>query len=162
MLLIRERTKMKTKDSNNSKTFSPTEDKVEIEFVEGLGEKVIPTIKLTKSKNGKTGTATFLFLFPEIFFHLQTNLGKNIPIEKMSLHSRTKKKIITKDLLVLFSNGKPYAIKAILILKNPKEWFEFLSFMRQYSNQVGLFFAQTENSLNHQNNIEREKEEKYC
>jgi hypothetical protein len=83
---------MKTIDSPNRQSFSFPEDKVKIEFVEGWIEKVIPTIRLTRSKNGKTGTATFLFLFPDIFFYLQTNLGKNIPLEKMSLHSKTKKK----------------------------------------------------------------------
>ena len=118
-----------------------------IQFVEGWEETVVPTIKLTKSKNGKTGTATFVFLFPDIFFQIQQNSRKFTVIEKMSLHWKKEKKITTNDLFVFFSNGKPYGIKVILILKNPQEWFEFLSFMKEYSNEVGLFFSQTENNL---------------
>ena len=40
---------------------------VEIQFIEGLKETTLPIIKLTKSRNGKTGTATFIFLKPTIF-----------------------------------------------------------------------------------------------
>ena len=41
---------------------------IEIQFLEGKKESVLPIVKLTKSKNGKTGTATFLFKNPDIFF----------------------------------------------------------------------------------------------
>jgi photosystem II protein len=38
--------------------------KIEIQFIEGVKEEILPIIKLTKSKNGKTGTATFVFINP--------------------------------------------------------------------------------------------------
>ncbi len=38
-----------------------------IEFIDEKPESSLPIIKLTKSKNGKTGTATFIFIYPSIF-----------------------------------------------------------------------------------------------
>jgi hypothetical protein len=36
-----------------------------IEFIDEKPESSLPIIKLTKSKNGKTGTATFIFIYPK-------------------------------------------------------------------------------------------------
>ena len=42
--------------------------KPQIQFMPGLEETTVPgRIRLTKSENGETGTATFLFLEPTIF-----------------------------------------------------------------------------------------------
>jgi len=35
-----------------------------IEFLEGVKETTFPLVKLTKSKNKMTGTATFIFVYP--------------------------------------------------------------------------------------------------
>jgi photosystem II protein len=40
---------------------------IRIEFVKGISETTLPIIKLTKSRNGKTGTATFIFIKPILF-----------------------------------------------------------------------------------------------
>ena len=53
---------------------------VEIQFIKGKKETSLPIIKLTKSVNGKTGTATFLFIYPDVF-----NLGKFQNYNSMSL-----------------------------------------------------------------------------
>ena len=39
----------------------------EIQFVRGLKEKVIPDIKLTRARDGSSGTATFKFVNPNVF-----------------------------------------------------------------------------------------------
>ncbi len=112
---------------------------VQIQFLENIKELTIPIIKLTKSKNGKTGTATFIFVNPNIFNYLKDN--KNI-INGLYLVWENKK-IITKDLIVIFNEGKPYIIKAIFIFKNNKEWFNFLNFIACYSKETGLAFFDT-------------------
>lgn len=109
---------------------------IEIQFIEGKKEEILPIIKLTKSKNGKTGTATFVFISPKSIIGYT-----NKPIIGMLLVSNNKK-IVTTDVTIYFRDGKPFLLKAILIFKNSKEWFEFLSFMNSYSKETGLSFSE--------------------
>ena len=37
-----------------------------IQFIQGLDEKVLPDVRLTRSRDGSTGTATFRFKNPNI------------------------------------------------------------------------------------------------
>jgi photosystem II protein len=111
---------------------------VSIEFIENLSEKSLPIVKLTKSRNGKTGTATFLFIKPSVFSEFNS---QNFCINGMYL-LWDNKKIFTKDIEIIFKNGKPFALKTILIFKNANEWFNFLNFMNLYSKEKGLFFAE--------------------
>lgn len=109
---------------------------LEIQFIDGIKETVSPVVKVTKSLNGKTGTATFLFIQPN---SLELVLKKHFKIQGMSLIWEHKK-IFTSDIILFFKNGKPFLIKSILIFKNSQEWFEFLSFMNFYSKEKGLLF----------------------
>lgn len=111
---------------------------VEIQFYEGIKENTLPLVKLTKSKNGKTGTATFVFINPTSLQDVNCTI---FPINGMYL-IWNHKKIMTNDLDIFFREGKPFLIKSILIFKNSKEWFEFLSFMNYYSKETGLSFSE--------------------
>lgn len=110
-----------------------------IEFSRGIKETELPIIKLTKSKNGKTGTATFLFIKPSVF---SDNCYSFNEIDGMYLIWENNK-IVTNDIFILFKDGKPFLLKAIFIFKNSQEWFNFLNFMSCYSKETGLFFAET-------------------
>ena len=110
----------------------------EIQFVPGKKEPVLPIVKVTKSKSGKTGTATFLFIRPKTIF---VPPSKILPINGMEL-LWNKKKIFTNDVTISFFQGKPFLVKAILIFKNSVEWFEFLYFMTYYSKETGLSFSE--------------------
>jgi photosystem II protein len=109
---------------------------IQIEFIDNIKETTLPIIKLTKSINGKTGTATFLFVEPNFFneFISQENPLKNITLVC------DEKKISSKDITLFFKNGKPYVLKTIFIFKNSTEWFDFLNFMNLYSKETGLVF----------------------
>lgn len=111
---------------------------IAIEFLAGLKETCLPVIKLTKSRNGKTGTATFIFIQPNIF--------TTIHFQKSGFNSITliseKERIISNDITLFFKNGKPFLVKAIFIFKNAIEWFTFLNFMRDYSKETGLSFSE--------------------
>jgi photosystem II protein len=96
---------------------------IKIEFIEGILETNSPVIKLTKSRNGKTGTATFVFINPKVFEIINNQIGV---ITSLTLKWE-QKRISTTDLEVIFKEGKPFLIKAIFIFKNAKEWFEFLN-----------------------------------
>lgn len=109
---------------------------IEIQFIEGIKEEILPLVKLTKSKNGQTGTATFIFIEPKSLEFCTTK-----PIVGMLLLTNDKK-IVTNDVSLCFKFGKIFFLKAIIIFKNPKEWFEFLSFMNLYSKETGLSFSE--------------------
>lgn len=111
---------------------------VQIQFIEGIKETTLPIIKLTRSRNGKTGTSTFIFINPIVF---ETNEYKKQYISGMRL-LWDNKSIVTNDVQIIFKNGKPILIKTILIFKNSKEWFHFLNFMQSYSKDSGLFFSE--------------------
>ena len=110
---------------------------IRIEFVKGISETTLPIIKLTKSRNGKTGTATFIFIKPIVF-----NLfSSQIPTINGMYLLWDNKEIISKDIQIVFKEGKPFIIKSIFIFKNSLEWFNFLNFMNIYSKETGLFFG---------------------
>lgn len=111
---------------------------IQIQFRDGIKEPTLPIIRLTKSINGKTGTATFVFINPETILTSNLNIAA---INEMSLIWNSKK-ITTTDISIFFQEGKPFLIKVILIFKNSKEWFDFLNFMTCYSKETGLAFAE--------------------
>ena len=110
---------------------------IEIQFIEGIKELTLPIVRLTKSRNGETGTATFIFIKPEIFKEYISQIST---INGMYL-VWDNKKIISKDIYILFKNGEPFLIKTIFIFKNSNEWFQFLNFMNNYSKETGLLFG---------------------
>ena len=109
-----------------------------IQFIKEISENTLPIVKLTRSKNGQTGTATFVFIKPEIFFLKQLNYE---PITGMHLLWDTKE-IVSKDIQIVFKDGQPFLLKIVCIFKNSGEWFNFLNFMNAYSKETGLFFSE--------------------
>jgi len=115
-----------------------------IQFIPENNETTIPFIKLTKSKFGNTGTATFFFTNPHIFKITSKNLSESkydIIINGTTLvWDQNKKKIFSQVIKPIFQNGEPYMIKSSFFFKNSKEWFLFLNFMYIYSRENELFF----------------------
>jgi photosystem II protein len=111
----------------------------QIQFIKGVIENTLPIVKLTRSKNRQTGTATFVFIKPEIFFLEELNAE---PITGMHLLWDTKE-IISQDIQIIFKNGQPFLLKIICVFKNSTEWFNFLNFMNSYSKETGLFFSES-------------------
>jgi photosystem II protein len=109
---------------------------VRIEFIKDKKELALPIIKLTKSLNGKTGTASFVFIKPNLF---SESIFSNDIISGMKLIWQDNQ-IETKDIEIFFKDGNPYLLKATLIFKNSKEWFRFLNFMTYYSKETGISF----------------------
>lgn len=109
----------------------------EIQFIKGIKENSLPIVKLTKSRNQKTGTATFIFMFPEIFEYTPYE-----NITGMTLLWDNNNRIITNEIFTTFKSGKPLLLKSIFIFKNSQEWFDFLMFMNCYSKETGLIFTE--------------------
>nr|WCH58057.1 photosystem II 13kD protein [Cystoclonium purpureum f. stellatum] len=108
-----------------------------IQFIQGINENVIPNIKLTRSKDGSTGTATFRFSDPDI---LKSDMQEKGDITGMYLNDE-EGSIVTKEVNAKFINGKPQAIESIYIIKSPKEWDRFMRFMERYANDNELSFT---------------------
>ena len=115
----------------------------QIQFISGFEEMTVPRrVRLTKSENGETGTATFLFFEPTVFsLFLNVNFLDTLIIKGMDL-IWDKKKITSKDIKIYFRNGKPTVIRSIIIFRNSKDWFNFLNFMSCYSKETGLSFTE--------------------
>ena len=112
--------------------------KFQFQFIDGIPELTSPFIRVTKSLNGETGTVTFLFLYPT-FLEKKNFFLSSYALEKLSLVS-DQELLQTKDISIFFREGKPFLIKAILILKNSFDWYNFFYFMSNYSKESGLSF----------------------
>ena len=115
----------------------------QIQFISEVEEMTVPRrVRLTKSENGETGTATFLFFEPTIFsVFINSSSQNSICIKNMNL-IWDKKKISTKDIKIYFKDGKPTILRSILIFRNSKDWLNFLNFMSCYSKETGLSFTE--------------------
>jgi photosystem II 13kDa protein len=111
--------------------------KANIQFIKGLNETVLPDIRLTRSRDGSTGTATFQFKKPDI---LNTCTVKEGEITGMYLID-TEGTLETRHINACFINGKPETIESIYIMKNLEEWERFMRFMERYSEINGLVFT---------------------
>jgi len=108
-----------------------------IQFIKGLDEKVLPDVRLTRSRDGSTGTATFQFKNPNI---LDKSTAKEGEITGMYLIDE-EGILETRDVNAQFINGKPEAIECIYIMKNPEAWDRFIRFMERYGETNGLVFT---------------------
>ena len=104
----------------------------EIQFSRGITEEVVPDIRVTRSKTGNTGTATFYFQDPKI-------LAKDSSDEVTGMYLIDEEgEIISREVKGKFVNGEARAIEAILIMKSTDEWDRFIRFMNRYAEQHGL------------------------
>lgn len=111
-----------------------------IQFIEGINETIIPTIQLTRSRDGSTGTAKFRFSNPDI---IQLSMQEKGDIQGMYLKDK-EGSLMTKDVNAKFINGKPQGIECIYIIKSPNEWDRFMRFMEEYANNNNLSFTKAQ------------------
>ena len=91
----------------------------EIQFARGVTEEVVPEIKVTRSKSGNSGTATFYFRDPKIL-------------------AKDEGEIVSREVKGKFVNGEARGIEAVLIMKSEAEFERFVRFMNQYAEENGL------------------------
>ena len=108
-----------------------------IQFIQGINEEIIPDVRLTRSRDGSTGTATFRFANPKV---LEAETGSKGIISGMYLIDE-EGEIVTRDVNARFVNGKPQGIEAIYVMAEKKNWDRFMRFMERYSDENGLGFV---------------------
>ena len=109
---------------------------VAIQFFNGVDEKVIPEIRLTKSKDGQTGQAYFRFENPEAL--LSDNFKE---IQGMYLLDE-EGQITTREINIAVSkkNGKYTAIEAVYCWRSQRAFNRFMRFANRYAKKNGLAY----------------------
>lgn len=123
----------------SAKSFRSTSELLgaNIQFVRGLDEKVIPDVKLTRARDGSSGTATFRFINPNVFDASTQQQGDVTGMFMID----DEGEISTTDVNARFANGKPQAIESTYVMKSPDEWDRFMRFMERYGEENGLGFT---------------------
>lgn len=109
----------------------------EIQFSRGITETSIPDVKLTRSKDGTNGTATFYFEDTSIL-----NRENSQEITGMYLID-SEGELSTREVNCKFVNGEPKAIEAIYLIKSKNDWDRFMRFMERYAEENGLGFSKS-------------------
>ena len=110
-------------------------DAAKLQFVRGIDEPCVPDVKLTRSKDGTSGTATFVFDTPSIFDSSE-ELGDVTGLYMLD----DEGEFSTVDVIAKFKNGKPDRVEAKYIMRSAFEWDRFMRFMERYAEQQGLGF----------------------
>ena len=109
----------------------------EIQFFKGINEEVIPDVRLTRSRDGSSGTATFYFDEPKAFSPNSTE-----EIEGMFMIDE-EGEIVTREVKGKFVNGQPKALEAVHIMRTEADWERFMRFMERYAEEHGLGFSKS-------------------
>ncbi len=109
----------------------------QIQFSKGIDEEVIPDVRLTRSRDGSNGTATFYFQNPQAL-----SSGNSENITGMYLVDE-EGEIVTREVKGKFINGKPEALEAVYLMKSTDEWERFMRFMERYAEEHDLGFQKS-------------------
>jgi photosystem II 13kDa protein len=106
-----------------------------IQFSRGIDEDAVPEVRLTRSKTGNQGTATFIFENPKALSNSSTE-----DITGMYMIDE-EGELITREVKAKFINGQPAGLEALYLMRTPEEWERFMRFMERYSEANGLGFS---------------------
>ena len=106
-----------------------------IQFSRGIDEEAVPEVRLTRSKSGDQGTATFLFENPKALSSTSTQ-----DITGMYMIDE-EGELLTREVKAKFINGQPAGLEALYLMRSVAEWDRFMRFMERYSEANGLGFS---------------------
>ena len=109
----------------------------EIQFFRGVKEEVVPDVRLTRSRDGGQGTATFYFEKPTAFNgkQMENILGMYMVDEEGE--------IVTREVKGKFVNGQPEALEVLHTMRSLEAWERFMRFMERYAKDNGLGFSKS-------------------
>jgi photosystem II protein len=110
-----------------------------IEFFRGVDEPVVPDIRMTRSRDGRTGQALFLFEEPQA-------LAPEAQGDITGMFMRDEEgELVTREVKARFVNGRASAIEATYTWKSTPDFERFMRFAQRYADchQMG-FSAQEE------------------
>ena len=104
-----------------------------IQFSRGMDEDAVPEVRLTRSKSGSQGTATFIVENPKALVSSTEDITGMYMIDEEG-------ELITREVKAKFINGQPAGLEALYLMRNAEEWERFMRFMERYSEANGLAF----------------------
>ncbi len=107
-----------------------------IQFSKGIDEDAIPEVRLTRSRSGESGTASFVFIKPKALSNASTE-----DITGMYMIDE-EGELVTREVKGRFVNGKPEALEVLYVMRSTLEWERFMRFMERYAEENELGFSQ--------------------
>lgn len=122
-------------------------DKAAIQFFRGTDEPVVPDIRMTRSRDGRTGQATFVFEQPEAL--APETLGNIAGMWMVDEEGE----MVTREVNGRFVNGKPFALEATYTWKSEVDFERFMRFAQRYADANGMGYSQNngENAASEEN-----------
>jgi photosystem II protein len=107
----------------------------EIQFFRGVDEPVVPDIRLTRSRDGRTGQALFVFEEPEALApEAMGDIAGMYMIDDEG-------ELVSREVKARFVNGRAAAIEATYTWKSPEDFERFMRFARRYAECHDLGFS---------------------
>ncbi len=109
----------------------------QIQFFRGVAEEVVPDVRLTRSRDGSNGTATFYFQNPKA-------LSENSTQDITGMYMVDEEgELVTREVKGKFINGKPESLEVLYLMRSAAEWDRFMRFMERYAEDHGLGFTKS-------------------
>ena len=106
-----------------------------IQFFRGVDEPVVPDIRLTRSRDGRTGQA--LFVFEEPLALAPETLGDITGMYMVDEEGE----LVTREVKARFVNGKAFALEATYTWKSGDDFERFMRFAQRYADSHELGFS---------------------
>ena len=111
-----------------------------IQFFQGINEPVVADISLTRSRDGRTGQAKFVFEQPQALApETMGDIGGMWMVDEEGT-------LVTREVNGKFVNGKPSALEATYTWKTEQDFERFMRFAQRYANTNGLGYSQNQES----------------
>jgi len=109
-----------------------------IQFFRGVDEPVVPDIRMTRSRDGRTGQAIFVFDEPQAL--APETMGD---ITGMFMVDE-EGELVTREVNARFVNGKASALEATFTWKSSSDFERFMRFAQRYAESHDLGFSGNE------------------
>ncbi len=107
-----------------------------IQFFRGVDEPVVPDIRMTRSRDGRTGQAIFVFEQPQALApETLGDIGGMYLIDEEG-------QLVTREVNARFVNGKAAALEATYTWKTSEDFERFMRFAQRYAASNDLGFAE--------------------
>lgn len=106
-----------------------------IQFFQGVDEPTIPDIRLTRSRDGRTGQALFVFEEPEAL--APETMGD---ITGMYLVDE-EGQLVSREVKARFVNGRASALEATYTWKTTDDFERFMRFAQRYADSHDMGFS---------------------
>ena len=111
-----------------------------IQFFRGVDEPVVPDIRVTRSRDGRTGQATFRFEQPAAI--APETMGDITGMWMVDEEGE----MVTREVNGKFVNGKASALEAVYSWKSEQDFERFMRFAQRYAAANGLGYSQNQDS----------------